>query len=133
MQGRRWQPRSRHSKPWWQHVSSPPTSESMRTACVIKHHFNSHCCPYRPYSCLLSTTPQQVDLLCNTIRYRIRPIHNVYGRGRFQRERLGTAFSKLFSQWERRSQEFNSSLISRYTFCEHAAIYAIIRNSPYSI
>ena len=39
---------------------------------------------------------------------------------RFQRERLGTAFPKLFSQWERRSQEFNSSLIIRYTFCEHA-------------
>ena len=52
------------------------------------------------------------------------------GRDRFQRERLGTAFPKLFSQWERRSQEFNSSLIIRYTFWEHAATYAIIRNSP---
>jgi len=55
------------------------------------------------------------------------------GRDRFQRERLGTAFPKLFSQWERRSQEFNSSLIIRYTFCKQSATYAIIRNSPYSI
>jgi len=52
-------------------------------------------------------------------------------RDRFQRECLGTAFPKLFSQWERRSQEFNSSLIIRYTFCEHAATYA--NNSQFAI
>ena len=33
------------------------------------------------------------------------------GSNHFQRERLGTAFPKLFWQWERRSQEFSSSLI----------------------
>jgi len=49
------------------------------------------------------------------------PLFSLSSRGYFQRERLGTAFPKLFWQWarrsqERRSQERNSPLVIYYTF-----------------
>jgi len=54
---------------------------------------------------------------------------------RFQRERLGTAFPKLFWQWwERRSQECKSPLVIRYTINREnaATLLGLIRNSLYN-
>ena len=42
----------------------------------------------------------------------------------------GMAFPKLFWLWEQHSQEFGSSLIIRYTFCEHVSTLA---NSQFAV
>ena len=57
--------------------------------------------------------------------------HLVYtSRDCFQRERLGTAFPKLFQQWERRFQERNGPLVSFVALFVYKKHPVCIQNSP---